>query len=60
MMHYNLALPYYMGMGNVNVFSFKTTESRQGTEQMRTFDQANGSADCWSAEHNHNFIDRVK
>ena len=38
----------------------ETTESRQGTEQTRTFDLDNESADCWSAAHSFNFIIRVK
>ena len=38
----------------------ETTESRQGTEQTRTFDLTNESADCWSAAHSHNFNIRVK
>ena len=37
-----------------------TTESRQGTEQTRTFDPTNNSADCWSAMHSCNIIIRVK
>ena len=37
-----------------------TTKSRQGNEQMRTFEPTNESVDCWSAMHSYNFIIRVK
>ena len=36
------------------------TESRQGTEQTRTFEPTNESEDCWSTTHSYNFIIRVK
>ena len=37
------------------------TKSRQGNEQMRTFEPTNESANyCWSAMHSYNFIIRVK
>ena len=37
----------------------ETTESRQGTEQTRTFEPTNESTDYWSAAHSYNFIIRV-
>ena len=37
-----------------------TTKSKQGTEQMRTFEPTNESADCRSAMYSYNFIIRVK
>ena len=36
------------------------TKSKQGNEQMRTFEPTNESADCWPATHSYNFIIRVK
>ena len=41
-------------------FEVFTTKSRQGSEQTRTFDPTNESADYWSAIHCYNFIIRVK
>ena len=38
----------------------KPIESRHGTEQTRTFDPSNESADCWAAGHSYNLIIRVE
>ena len=41
-------------------FVILSTESRQETEQTRTFEPTNECADCWSAMDSYDLIIRVK
>ena len=49
-----------LNMKILNTFVVTLTESRKGTEKIRTFDPTNESADCWSPVQSYNFIIRVE
>ena len=44
----------------IGQLSTAPTKSKQGNEQMRSFEPTNERADCWPASHSYNFIIRVK